>query len=203
MIRAVFFDYGGVIARLDREEIGRMEERYGLPQGALLRALYGSPEWRQAEVGRLPEEEWLQAAGRRLDELAGRPIPGIRQEWQRIWRALDQEVVALARRLRGRYRVGLLSNSTRRLERELLAPNGLADLFDVVINSARVGVAKPDVRIYRLAAQRIGAEPAACLHIDDLTANVEGARRAGFQAIHYTGHYPALERELRALGLEW
>lgn len=201
-IRAVFFDFGGVIARLDREEIRRMEERYGLPQGSVLRTLYASPEWLEAQVGRLPDQEWLEAAGRRLDELAGRPIPGIRREWQRIWRTLDERVVDLARRLRRSYRIGLLSNSTRRLEGELLGPTGLGDLFDVVVNSARVGIAKPDVRIYRLAAERIGAEPTACVHIDDLPANVEGAREAGFHAVHYRGDYSALERELRALGVK-
>ena len=76
-------------------------------------------------------------------------------------------------------------------------------MFDVVINSARVGVAKPNPRIYHKAAGALGVEPAACVHIDDVEDNVHGAREAGFAAIHYEGDYPALERELRALGVEW
>ncbi len=202
-IAAVFFDFGGVIGRLDRDVMARLEARYGLPQGALLQALYGIPEWKQVEVGRLAEERWLQAVGRKLDELAGGPIPAIRQEWARVWRNLDADVVRLAETLRRSYRVGLLSNSTLRLEKELLEGNGISHLFHVVINSARVGVAKPDPRIYRLAAERIGAAPAACVHIDDLLPNVEGARQAEFQAIHYRGDFPALERELRSLGVAW
>jgi putative hydrolase of the HAD superfamily len=73
----------------------------------------------------------------------------------------------------------------------------------VVVNSARVGVAKPDKRIFHVAAERMGVEPAACLHIDDLWPNVQGAREAGFQAIHYDGDFPSLERELRSLGVAW
>lgn len=200
-IRAVFFDFGGVIGRLDREEMRRLEAGYGLPEGAILRALYGIPEWKEVEVGRGSEEAWLEAVGRKLDEFAGRPIPGIRTEWARVWRGLNTDVVQLAEGLKASYRVGLISNSTRRLEKELLEENGIGHLFDVVINSARVGVAKPDPRIYQLAAERIGDSPSACLHIDDLLPNVEGARQAGFQAIRYTGDFTALVGELRGLGV--
>jgi putative hydrolase of the HAD superfamily len=203
LIEAVFFDFGGVIARLDREEIRGVESEYGLPKDGLLKALYGTPEWRKAEVGRGSERDWLAAADRALSELSRRPVPGVRDIASRIWTGLDDNVVALAQRLRGRYRVGLLSNSTKRLERELLPRNGIREMFDVVINSARVGVAKPNARIYHKAAAMIGAEPAACVHIDDFEDNVRGAREAGLAAIHHQGDYAALERELRALGVEW
>ena len=109
----------------------------------------------------------------------------------------------LVQRLRGRYRVGLLSNSTKRLEKQLLDRNGIREMFEVVVNSARVGVAKPDVRIYHHAARLFELEPSACVHIDDFEDNVRGAREAGFQAIHHGGEYAELERELRALGVEW
>jgi putative hydrolase of the HAD superfamily len=200
-IRALFFDFGGVIARLDREEMRRLEARYGLPEGGLWEALYKIPEWDDVKTGRGSEEAWLEAVGRKLDELAGRPIPRIRKEWARVWRNLDQEVVRLAEGLKTYYRVGLISNSTKRLEKELLEENGIHHLFDVVINSARVGVAKPDPRIYLLAAKRVGVPPSACLHVDDLQANVRGAREAGFHALHYTGDFPSLVDELRGLGV--
>ena len=49
----------------------------------------------------------------------------------------------------------------------------------------------------------MGVEPAACVHIDDDVANVEGARRAGFQGVHHDGDCAMLERNLRSLGVEW
>jgi putative hydrolase of the HAD superfamily len=203
LIRAIFFDFGGVLARLDRNETHQLEERYGLPEGAMLKALYGIPEWKEVEVGHGSEEVWLEAVGRKLDELAGRPIPKIRDEWARVWKGLDLDVVNLAERLGSGYKVGLISNSTKRLEKELLEENGIHHLFEVVVNSARVGIAKPDTRIYHLAAERIGEEPAACLHIDDLKQNVRGAEEAGFQAVHHTGDYSALEGGLRSAGVSW
>jgi putative hydrolase of the HAD superfamily len=202
MIEAVLFDYGGVIGRLDQDEAGRLEQKYGLPLGALFSALYEIPEWREISLGRGSEREWLKAVLARLYELAGRPIPGIRQEWPKIWRGLNEDVVSLARRLRSRYKVGLLSNATKDLEEMLLEHHGIVDLFDVIINSARVGLAKPDVRIFHLAAERLGVPASACVFTDDLAHNVEGARAAGMRAFQFqdAAH---LESELRALGVEW
>jgi len=202
MIQAVLFDYGGVIGRLDQDEAGRLEQKYGLPLGALFSALYEIPQWRELSLGRGSEKEWLKAVLARLYELAGRPIPGIRQEWPKIWRGLNEEVVSLARRLRSRYKVGLLSNATKDLEEMLLEHHGIVDLFDVVINSARVGLAKPDVRIFHLAAERLGVPASACVFTDDLAHNVEGARAAGMRAFQFQGA-AHLESELRALGVEW
>ena len=202
-VRAIFFDFGGVIARLDRGLLAELEVRYGLPKGSFIKALYTIPEWRAAEIGEGTEEAWVAAVRRKLDEFAGRPLPDIRSEWAVMWRTLDADVLRLIERLGGRYDVGLISNSTPRLEGELRDRHKIDGLFKVIVNSALVGIAKPDARIYHLAAERMGVEPSACVHIDDLARNVEGAREAGFQAIHHEGDYATLERELRSLGVQW
>jgi putative hydrolase of the HAD superfamily len=201
-IQAVLFDYGGVVGRLDRQEMARLEDKYGLPEGGFWHALFEIPEWHKVEVGRSSEREWLRGALDKLYELAGRPIPGIRQDWHHIWKGIDEEVVSLARKLRPRYKVGMISNATKNLEKVLENHHGIIDIFDVIINSARVGLAKPDVRIYHLAAERLGVPVSACVFTDDLVLNVEGARAAGMQAFHFQGAAD-MERQLRALGVEW
>lgn len=202
-IVAIFFDFGGVVCDLDRGEMSRLERLYGLPEGGLLDVLYEIPEWKRLELGGGSEEAWLVAAQRKLEELAGRPAPQFREEWSQVSTELDQNIVALAKRLRGRYRVGMISNATLELEEIIRDQHGIDHLFDLVVNSARVRVAKPDSRIFHLAAERAGVPPSACLHIDDLPRNVRGARDAGFQAAHYEGDFPSLEREIRSLGVEW
>ena len=202
-VRAVFFDFGGVVARLDRELLAAFERRQGLPQGSFLKALYTIPEWKAVEVGQGSEDAWMDASKRKLDEFAGRVLPEIGEERTTMWRTLDEDIVELIRRLRPRYGVGVLSNATPRLESELNDYHKLGGVFRVIVNSSRVGVAKPDARIYCLAAEQMGVEPSACVHIDDLAHNVEGARQAGFYGIHHRGDYAALERELRLLGVEW
>lgn len=202
VIRAIFFDFGGVLARLDRELLAAYERRHGLPEGGFLKAMYTIPEWRDLEVGVVTEDAWIEAAKRKLDEYAGRVLPDITQERAAMWRTLDGDVLDLVRRLRERYRTGMISNTAAGLEPRLREA-GIADLFDVRIGSGDLGIAKPDARIYHLAAERIGVEPSACVHIDDLEHNVEGARQAGFYGILHTGDVAALQRELRSLGVSW
>src|SRR3989304_575558 len=190
-IAAIFFDFGGVVARLDRALLAAFEERHALPEGSFIKALYTIPEWKAAELGEETEEAWLEAARRKLDELAGRPLPDFLEERSLMWRRLDPDVVGLIERLGVRYDVGLLSNATFRLEDELRGYHKIDGLFKVIVNSSRGGMAKPGARIYHLAAERLGVGPSACVHIDDLPHNVEGAREAGFQAVPHTAARPA------------
>lgn len=203
MIRAVFFDYGGVLARFDEAGIRALEADLGLADDDFFRAMYWIPEWEQAQVDAIDEAVWREAVDRKLEEMSGRPLPGIRERWTGVSSEIDRDVVALVETLKPAYRVGVLSNSTLRLEDELLAPHGLLDMWHVIINSARERVAKPDERIYRMAAERIGVAPEECVHIDDLRHNIEGARAAGFQAVHHQGDFAALEASLRDLGVTW
>jgi putative hydrolase of the HAD superfamily len=128
--------------------------------------------------------------------LSGRAI------WSRLWSDFDRDVIDLVHRLRTTHKVGVLSNTTLMLEEHVLIPNGIHDVWHVIINSARVGVAKPDARIYQIAAETIGVPPAKCVHIDDLEHNVRGAEAAGFQAIHHRGDFAELTSSLKALGIE-
>jgi putative hydrolase of the HAD superfamily len=98
--------------------------------------------------------------------------------------ALDQDMVEGVRALRERgVSTGLVSNSwgTRRYPRDLLA-----ELFDGVVISGEEGFRKPDPRMYELGAQRIGAEPSACVFVDDLAFNLDAARELGMAVVHHT-----------------
>ena len=79
-------------------------------------------------------------------------------------------------------RTGLVSNSwsTGHYDRELLAR-----LFDAILISAELGMHKPEPEIYLLASRRVGAEPEACLFVDDLRENCEGAEAVGMTAIRH------------------
>ena len=64
-------------------------------------------------------------------------------------------------------------------------PRAWAPLFDVVVTSGEVGMAKPDRRIYLLTAERLGLAPADCVFVDDLAVNVRGAAAAGMVGVHH------------------
>ena len=77
-------------------------------------------------------------------------------------------------------RTGLISNSW---GTSIYDPEALEGLFDVVIISGEVGLHKPQPEIYRLAADRLGLEPEACVFVDDLRENVRGAEAVGMTAV--------------------
>ncbi|MCP3800533.1 HAD-IA family hydrolase [Allokutzneria sp. A3M-2-11 16] len=71
-------------------------------------------------------------------------------------------------------------------------------LFDVMVLSGEVGVAKPDERIYQLVADKLGLATADCVFVDDLAGNVRGAVAAGMVGVHHTS-VSATITELEAL----
>ncbi|WP_447004239.1 HAD-IA family hydrolase [Saccharothrix isguenensis] len=77
-------------------------------------------------------------------------------------------------------------------------PTGWAELFDAVITSGDAGMAKPDRRIYLLAAARLDLPAHACVFVDDLAVNVRGAAAAGMVGVHHQSVRSTLE-ELETL----
>jgi epoxide hydrolase-like predicted phosphatase len=200
-IEAVVFDFGGVLATFYRADLFRaLEERLGMEPGSLSEILWRSSDWRLAEVGAISDEEYWRRTGPRLGLQTAQAI----REFQRdLFGDIqpDPRMVELVRWLRGRYRTGLLSNASDALPQALGERYDLDGLFDVVLVSAMVGLAKPDPAIYRLALERLGSAPGATVFVDDYEPNVDAAAVLGIQAIHFQG-YEALVPALRQRGVE-
>lgn len=217
-VAAVIFDFGGVIVPGSPSgddpdsPWAKLEHQHGLPRGSLYDAVYlKNPAWLQLRVGSGSEEGWRQEALAQVTALAGPAaadaiVSGVwarRPQGNALRGApvFNEGVVELVRRLRGRVKVSILSNAAPGLERELREHYRIYDLFDDVVNSATVRLAKPDPRIFGLAAGRLGLQPQACFFTDDLAHNVEAARAAGMQAHHFLG-YAGLAAALAAAGVD-
>lgn len=204
MIRGIFFDGGGVIAHFDEDVIRSYERVHGLAYGDVMDVLYSGTDWMDAERGALDEDEWLKRALARLAEgVAPLEFQDLRETWDKAFLKLDRQMIGLVEVLARSYPIGLLTNSSssqQALKRKL-STVGILGLWDTIVNSSDVGVAKPDERIYKIAADCLGLQPEECVHIDDKLENVAGAKSAGFQAIHYAGDLLALRANLRRLGI--
>jgi putative hydrolase of the HAD superfamily len=203
-VLAVLFDYGGVLYPEDGDAFDAFAARYGLPPGRLWAAYHEIPEHRLSRTGRIGNEEYLAGVVRALArDLGAARARAVVEEFQRErGRAgpVDPAMDALLDRLRGRVRLGLLSNAGRGARARLEAA-GVAARFDDVLCSAEVGLAKPDPEVFRLAARRLDVEPIACAFVDDMPHNVEGARRVGMRAFHYARRrHEELLRWLEDLG---
>lgn len=112
----------------------------------------------------------------------------------------NQPVIDLYKRLKGRRKLVLLSNTDPL--RFGFVKERFPDIlfFDEYVLSYEVGVLKPDPEMFREAVRRANASPEACVLIDDLEENVRAAAALGLKTIHYTPG-TELERELLALGI--
>jgi putative hydrolase of the HAD superfamily len=200
-IRAVLFDFGGVLMNMRWDVVRDLELEHRLPSGALVRTLYGIEIWRQLEIGIGTREAWLAEAHRELEAVAGAALPPLHERWRASWLPIDANV-QLAGRLRPPYLTGVLSNADSTLVERLKQMDGVFDSFDDVLCSADVGLAKPDRRIYALAARRLGVEADECVFVDDSERNVDAALQAGMAAVHFVvDRGDALEELLAGAGV--
>jgi putative hydrolase of the HAD superfamily len=213
-VEAFIFDFGGVIIpgspSIDDPDSpwARLEREHGLPGGAVWNAIYlENAAWLELRVGRSSFDEWRATSVANLARLASPAVAetAVAAFWAERENlaappSFNAGMVELVTLLRDRYRVGLLSNAAPGLEDELRGHYRIYDLFHDVINSATVGLAKPDPAIFALAARRIGVPAARCFFVDDLAHNVAAAREAGMQAHRFLG-YDGLVAELRSAGL--
>jgi epoxide hydrolase-like predicted phosphatase len=195
-IEAIIFDFGGVMVPfIEASSLIEEEARVGLEPGSLAGMLWGSAEWRQAELGAITDEEYWRRIGVRLGMDTDDEIRDFAWELFGDVKA-NPRLVELVGQLGEKYRTGLLSNATDILPRLLRDHYHFDGLFQVEVISAIVGLAKPDPAIYRLALEGLGTAPEATIFVDDLEPNVEAAEALGLKAIHFQG-YSALLKRLR------
>lgn len=199
MIRAVIFDLDGVIRHWDEDGEIAGENAAGLPRGAIAKVAYDIPEFSQTQVGEVTAREWADAVGRALVAQYGEGAAVAAEIYFGYAGRVDAEMVSLVAEVRERATVALLSNATDQLH-EHLQHHDLVEAFDMVFSSAELGMAKPDVAIYRHAAEVLGVRPDECFFTDDRPENVEGARAAGMHAEVFTGR-AGLVAALRDVGL--
>lgn len=197
MIRAIIFDFGRVISAQKPLSLFRSyEEDLGLAPGMLNRIMFGSPDWQKALVGRKTVEEFWYGIGPELGLNSRDEIDAFRRRYQSD-EAANGEVLDLIRRLHGRYKLAVLSNSPPGLI-QWLAHWKMLDLFDVVYCSGDEGVVKPDPAAFGITLQRLGVEPEEAVFIDDTNQHVEAAKKLGLHGVLFTTA-DALEEELDRL----
>ena len=185
-IRALIFDYGGVLVRTQSvEPRRRLARRLGLTAEELCHAVFDSDAIKLAELGHLSALQ----CGRELGASFGlRSEQEISSFWGEFFGGdvLDTELVEHIRRWRRSYKTALLSNFTSSLHDHVQNELGIDDCFDEIIVSARVGLRKPDPRIYRLVLNRLQVKPHEAVFVDDMPVNVQGALSVGLRAIQFT-----------------
>ena len=201
-IQNMVFDMGQVLIhwtpRLHLEPFGLPEAE----QEILIREVFQSEEWVRLDHGTITEEEALENMQRRLPERLHEVLFGIvREGWWTRTLVPNMQVDALVRELKeAGYGIYLLSNAWTNL-RDYFPGIPCAPAFDGLLVSAEEKCMKPQHEIYERFFRRFELEPESCCFVDDVPANIEGAKECGMSGVVFRGDIRELRRELRALGI--
>jgi epoxide hydrolase-like predicted phosphatase len=186
--RTFISDFGGVLTSplsvgflAYQEESGVSLEELGQAMGRLAEA-HGDHPLYELERGEISEREFADRLERELPD--GFDLTRLREVYfDRL--VPNAPMIGFARRLReSGLRTALLTNNVREWEPLWRAKlPELDEIFEVVVDSAFVGMRKPDPRIYQLTVGRLGVDAADCVFLDDLEVNCDAARALGMTAV--------------------
>ena len=183
-VRAVIFDFGGVLVRMvDDRPRRELAEQLGVELSHLDNLVFFSESAQLASRGEISVAKHWQAVGLALG-IAPRDMPAFLQKY---WSADDVNwrLLEYIRSLHPRYKVGLLSNAWDDLRQTMHQRWNIDGLFDELIISAEVKIVKPDPRIFQLAVDRLKVQPQEAVFVDDIMENVAAARTQGLIGIQY------------------
>lgn len=200
-VRAVLFDLGGVVLGSPIHAIADYERERGLPPGAVNRLVVERGDegaWSRLERGELSMEDFFGRFDRECAE-AGLAV-STRELMERIGAVAEPRplMVEAVRRLRERaLAVAALTNNWAGPEDP---SGGVREIFDHVLESSRLGLRKPDPRIYEHACSVLAVRPPEVAFLDDIGRNLKPARELGMTTIKVDEPESALDALAEVVG---
>jgi putative hydrolase of the HAD superfamily len=207
MIEAVIFDFGGVITTSPFEAFARFETERGLPADIIRRVNAANhlenawAKFERAEVDLETFDDMFAAESLAMGaEVRGRDVLPL------LSGDLRPKMVEALRRIKARFKTGCITNNLpnnaiRNADGRSIYVAEVMALFDHVIESAKIGLRKPDPRIYRMMIDALGVDPANCVYLDDLGVNLKPAREMGMTTIKVLSGEQAIADLEAAIGL--
>ena len=204
-VKAIVCDFGGVLTTPLLSAFAAVQDEVGVSAENLGRAMReGLEEGEELplfrlERGEISEDEFLDRLEDGLESLLGHR-PHLRRFRHTFFEALDpnEPMIELMRELKASgLKMAMLTNNVREWEPLWRSMLPVDEIFEEIVDSAFVGCRKPERRIYELTLERIGMPAEACLFIDDLQPNCEGAEAAGMRAVRFRDNEQAIA-EIRA-----
>ena len=175
-LTTVLLDLDGVIRHFDPVRVELLEQRHGLRHGILHATAFEPGLLEQVTTGRIRRVDWVEEVGDRV----GSPIAA--RECFADHGTVDETMLAEVDDLRAQGTVvAVLTNGTDTIPAEMKAL-GLDARFDAIFNSAELGVAKPDRRVFEAVCDRLDVDPTAVFFTDDSASKLQGALEIGMTA---------------------
>ena len=199
-IRAVFFDFGGVIMRTEYQSPRQhLAERFNMDYDDIDKVVFGSESARRASLGEISEDaHWLEVLKR-----FKRPASEMKSFKDDFFGGdvIDRQLVETVRSLRGKVQTGLISNAWSGL-REFITREKIMEVFDTVVISAEVGLVKPSAKIFDIALEQAKVRAKEAIFVDDMKANIEACEKVGMKGILFKDPQEALDQLNRLMKIE-
>lgn len=211
-IKAVLWDFGGVITSSPFEAFKRYETEHGLPTDFIRGINATNPDtnaWAQFEASKVSIEEFDQLFLKE-STAAGHPVPG-KDVIKLLAGDVRPRMVKVLERCKQDYKISCLTNNVRsgqgpgmsRTPENAAAVQQAMSLFDHVLESSREGMRKPQPEFYLLACERMGVAPSAVVYLDDLGINLKPARKLGMTTIKVLSEDQAINDLSATLGIDF
>ena len=209
-VEAVIWDFGGVFTTSPFEAFNRYEAARGLPKD-LIRTVNATNPLENAWA--LFERAELDRRGfdvKFLEESTalGHPVRGA-DVLPLLAGDVRPRMVEALKLCKQHFKVGCITNNMAQGHGPGMAASpegasrsaGVMALFDIIVESSKAGIRKPDPRIYQIACEKLSVEPAACVYLDDLGINCKPAAALGMKAIKVVTEAQALTDLAATTGL--
>ena len=190
MIRAVIFDFGGVFTSSPFEAFNRYERERGFPENLIRRinsANHLENAWARFERAEVDLDGFDTAFAAEAKAL-GYDLPG-RDVIPLLSGDVRPEMVEALRRIKSRFKTGCITNNVPSMQAigadrpDNLYRREIVEMFDEMIESSKLGIRKPDPRIYEMMCEKLAVMPEECIYLDDLGGNLKPARAMGMITI--------------------
>ena len=208
MIKAVFWDFGGVITSSPFEAFNKFEIDNNLPADFLRQVNSTNPNdnaWAKLERSEVNLEEFDLLFEEESNNL-GHAVKG-KEVIALLQGQIRPEMIKALQKIRGNLIQACLTNNIRSLKEEAFEEGNVSvsgkhdvimDLFDFVIESSKVNLRKPDPAFYKMACEKASIEPSEAVFLDDLGINLKPAKNLGMETIKVINSRDALQ-ELQEL----
>ena len=181
----ILSDLDGVIRHYPLERNSKIEKKYNLPEGTILKTAFEKENLNKAVCGKLSDEEWRQTIEIALAKLCDSKTAKLAmEEWNDFSGIIDQENLDFVGDKFTDVPVVVLTNGTTRLKSDL-TKLGIENYFFRIFNSADVGYCKPDKKIFEHILVELKCKPNEILFVDDSLSHVESAGTLGLKTHHY------------------
>ncbi|NCF75259.1 MAG: HAD-IA family hydrolase [Xanthomonadaceae bacterium] len=196
MIKAIFFDVGGVIIEEKfKQAIIQYEKEFNIPRGVFYKIVHNHQGWRDFTLGKISEKKYLKLCKKNSSEYIFNEKRYIKlvEEFMEP----KAEVVDYIKFLSKNYVIGVISNNPKEWFDRFIVKAKLENIIKIKAVSGYVHIRKPDKKIFQIALKQANANPQESIYIDDRGDRIDGAKKLGINIIIFDGDIIKLKEKIK------